>query len=110
MKQKQNDPDKTQDELLEYIEEAEKVRLMTTTEGWNIIKNDISRYLSEIGNRLPYLDPASKEFYDSRLLYIASDKLIKMVEDYEFNRKKAEELLLKLNTQENVVMADVDNE
>jgi len=102
--------EKNQEELLEFVDEATKVEQLTESEGWSIIKRDIQMYMSELSSRFAYLDPKTQEFLESRILYIASDKLIKMVEDYNVNNMKAKELLLKLATQSNTVVADVDNE
>lgn len=97
------------DSLREYTLEAEQVDLLKTQPGWQILQRDLDQYLNEIGSKLPYLNTKSKEYSEARVLYIASDKLLKMVLDYEENRKRALELLEKLdNTKENIVL-DVDN-
>lgn len=97
------------DSLREYALEAEQVDLLRKQPGWQILERDLDQYLNEIGEKLPYLDTKSKEFREARVLYIASDKLLKMILDYAENRKRALELLEKLdNTKENIVL-DVDN-
>lgn len=98
------------DSLREYAAEAEQVDLLKTQPGWRILERDLSQYLDEIGSKLPYLNTKSKEFAEARMLYLASDKLLKIVLDYAENRKRAIELLDKLdNPRENIVL-DVDNE
>jgi len=97
------------DSLREYTLEAEQVDLLKTHQGWQILERDLNQYLDEIGAKLPYLDTKSKEFREARVLYLAADKLLKMVSDYAENRKRAVELLERLdNTKENIVL-DVDN-
>lgn len=97
------------EELREYVAEAELVDLLTRTEGWGILQRDFEDYRQKIGARLPYLNSKTIEFEEIRILYIACDKLLKMVEDYAENKKRALELLEKIdNPKENIVL-DVDN-
>ncbi len=103
---------KTTDEmdlLREYVAEAEQVNLLTTHPGWGILARDFKEYKEQIGNKLPYLRCYTPDFEESRILFIASDKALKMVEDYAENRKRAMELLHRLdNPQDNIVL-DMDN-
>ncbi len=103
---------KTTDEmnlLREYVAEAEQVELLNYNPGWLIISRDLKEYKEQIGSKIAYLDPSSKEFNEARILYIASDKSLKIVEDYIENRKRAIELLHRLdNPQDNIVL-DMDN-
>ena len=97
------------DDLRIYAAEADQVELIKKTQGWGILERDLVRYKDEISARIAYLDPKSKEFSEARILYIASDKLLKMFDDYSENKKRALELLNRLeNTKENIVL-DVDN-
>ena len=97
------------DSLRDYVEEADLVGQIQNQRGWAIIERDINQYRDEISNKLAYLDPKSKEFNDARVLFIASDKLLNIFSDYAENRKRALELLEKIdNPKENIVL-DVDN-
>jgi len=103
---------KTKDEegLRKFVDEADKVKQLTNSAGWDIIRRDCLDYLSQIASRLAYLNPSSKEFYEARVLFIAADKLLNLVEDYEFNRKKCLQLLKDLQNLDNTIVLDVDNE
>ena len=97
------------EDLRIYAADAEKVELMTRTPGYEIIKNNLEEYRLKIGESIAYLNPTTKEYYEARTMYIASDKLLKLIEDYAFNRQRAVEFLKKLdNLNENVIL-DVDN-
>ena len=97
------------DSLREYAVEAEQVELLKNNRGWLILERDLQQYKSGIGEKMAYLNPKSPEFEEARILFIASDKILKMVEDYGENRKRAMELLERLdNPKENIVL-DVDN-
>ena len=97
------------EDLREYVAEAELVDLLTRTEGWGILQRDLEDYREKIGARLPYLNPKTVEFEEARIFYIACDKLLKMVEDYAENKRRAIELLEKIdNPKENIIL-DVDN-
>jgi hypothetical protein len=97
------------DSLREFVSEAEVVDLITKQPGWIILERDLNEYRDQISAKLAYLDPKSKEFTDARILFIASDKLFSLIEDYAENRKRALELLEKIdNTGEHIVL-DVDN-
>jgi len=104
-----NPPSGEMDGLRFYVAEAEKVELMSFTPGWVILERDLTTYKEQISEKLAYLDPDTKEYKDARILYIASDKILKIVNDYAENRRRALELLHKIdNTQDNIVL-DVDN-
>ena len=101
-----------QDEMHElrfYVAEAEKVDLMKVTPGWEILERDLNEYKKQIGEKLAYLNPASVEYYDAKTLYIASDKILKIVNDYADNRKRAVELLYRLDNKQDNIVLDVDN-
>jgi len=104
-KQTDNKPES----LRAYIAEAEQVDLMTRHLGWEILARDILGYKDKLGATLAYMNPASKEFDDARVLYIASDKLLALVEDYKSNKEKAIELLEKIENPETNIVLDVDN-
>jgi hypothetical protein len=67
------------DGLREYASEAEQVSLLKTTQGWEILARDCSEYKKQIAEKLAYLDPKKPEYSDLRILFIASDKILKMV-------------------------------
>ena len=97
-------------EIRRFTAEAEQVDLMTRHPGWEIIRRDVDDYRQKIAAKIPYLNPRGAIYEDTRILYLASDKLLGIIEDYAANRKKAIELLDKIdNPQENIVL-DVDNE
>ena len=105
-------PEKTDNEvdsLREYALEAEQVELMTRHNGWVILEQDLNFYKNGIGEKLPYLDPKSKDFTEARILYIAADKLLKMVIDYAENKKRALELLERIDNPKQNIVLDVDN-
>ena len=97
-------------ELEEYIQEANEVNQLTSMRGWHILKRDLMGYRETLMSKLAYMNVSRPEFDELRRLYIASDKLISMVEDYKVNRDKAMEYLNVLNNPELAVALDVDNE
>jgi len=105
-------PEKTDNEadsLREYSLEAEQVELLKNYNGWAILERDLKSYKDGISSKIAYLDPKSSEFAEARVLFIAADKVLKMVDDYANNRKRALELLERIdNTRENIIL-DVDN-
>ena len=97
------------DSLRDFVLEAEQVELRKNYNGWTILERDIKQYKSEQYTKLAYLNPKSKEFYEAKVLYLAGVKLLELVNDYAENRKRALELLERIdNTKENIVL-DVDN-
>jgi hypothetical protein len=97
------------DSLREYASEAELVGQLQKQPGWEIIERDLTQYKNEISSKIAYLDPKSKEFSEARVLFISADKLFSLFNDYAENRKRALELLEKIdNTAENIIL-DVDN-
>ena len=98
------------DDLEGFIREASEVKALTATPGWAILERDLLRYKEEIFNKLAYLSPLRPEFEESRALFIATDKLLSIVNDYEYNRDKAIELLNKLQNPELAVVMDIDTE
>jgi hypothetical protein len=97
------------DDIRDFSLEAEQVEILKHQNGWKIIERDCIQYRTDIGSKLAYLDPKSKEFTDARILFIAADKTLSLFNDYVENRKRALELLEKIdNTAENIVL-DVDN-
>ena len=97
-------------ELEEFIREASEVRQITTMAGWAILERDLKRYQQALVTKLAYLNHKRPEAYEARLLYIATDKLLALVNDYEVNRDKAIEMLNKLQNPELNVTMDIDNE
>lgn len=97
------------DSLREYVEEAEAVDTLTRQVGWGIIERDLHAYKQEIGSKIAYLDPSSKEFNEARILYLAADKLLGLFNDYAENKKRALELLAKIDNQGEHIVLDVDN-
>lgn len=96
------------EDLRMYIGEAEQVGLLTRHPGWEILRRDMEDYREKIGTTLAYMNPKTPAFEDARTLFIAADKLLKMVEDYAANRSRAVELLERIdNPQENIIL-DVD--
>ena len=112
-KRKEQDESKQTDNKPEslrfYIAEAEQVDLMTRHPGWEILARDIVGYKNKLGSSIAYMNPATKGFDDARVLYIASDKLLALVEDYKSNKEKAIELLEKIENPETNIVLDVDN-
>ena len=102
---KRDDPE----ELRIFVAEAEQVNLLTVHPGWEILRRDIDSYRQEILRKLVYLNPKTIEYENARVLYIASDKLIQMIEDYSANRKRALELLEKIDNPDTNIILDVDN-
>jgi len=101
---------KTPQDLEEFIREAGEVRMMTTTPGWAILQRDLLNYRNTLVSRLAYIDPSRIEHKEMRILFIAIDKLLSLVNDYQENRDIAIELLNKLENPELAVTMDVDNE
>jgi len=98
------------EDLEGFIKEASEVKNLTDQKGWHILERDLMDYKTRIGQQIAYLNPKSPQFEEARVLYIASDKLLTMVSDYEENRAKAIELLTKLENPNLTVAMDVDNE
>lgn len=97
------------DSIREFSAEAELVGQLQKQPGWGIIERDLCSYKEEIGSRIAYLDPNSKEYKEARILFISADKALSLFRDYEENKKRAVELLEKIdNPQENIIL-DVDN-
>lgn len=95
--------------LREYAAEAEQVELLLVHPGWMIVSENIKAYRKQIGEKIAYLQPETKEFKEARITYIACDKVLKIVEDYIENKKRVLELLAKIdNPQENIIL-DVDS-
>jgi hypothetical protein len=97
-------------DLEEFVKEASEVKQITQMQGWAILERDIRHYKNEIGKKLAYINPKRKEFEEIRILFLASDKLLSMVNDYQENRDIAIELLNKINNPDLAVTMDVDTE
>lgn len=93
-----------------FIREANIVRSMTQTEGWQILRRDIDSFLSESSRIWCLIDKNHPKFDELRVQTIACRKLISMTEDYEANRIKAEHEWLRQQFPEMYVQADVDND
>ena len=97
-------------EIEDFIQEANEVRQLTTLRGWGILLRDLNNYRMAVMSKLAYINPNRPEYSEYRMLFLAADKIISMVEDYEVNRDKSIELLNKLQNQDITVTMDVDNE
>ncbi len=97
-------------DLEDFIREADEVRALTASRGWSIIERDLNEYRNQIISKLAYLDPSKLEHKEARVLFIATDKVLSLVNDYEENRVKAIEMLNKLNNPDLAVTMDIDNE
>ena len=98
------------EELDEFIHEANEVKQLTSMYGWQVLKRDIQMFQQSIVSKLAYAHPKRPEYYEAKLLYIACDKLLSLVDDYEVNKAKAVELLQKLQNPDVAISMDVDNE
>lgn len=98
------------EELEGFVREANEVKVLTQQAGWGIIERDVGEYRFGIGNKLAYLNPKRPEYEEARILFLASDKLLALINDYESNREKALELLGKLENPNLTIALDVDNE
>ena len=99
-----------QNDLEEFVIEASEVKLITQMKGWAILERDLTNYRREISKRLAYVNPKRPEFNEMRVLYLAADKIIGMVNDYQENRDIAIETLNKMDNPDLVTMFDIDNE
>jgi len=97
------------DSLREYAVEAEQVELLAQNAGWQILERDLNAYRDAIGSKLAYISPLSKEFEEARILFISSDKILQMVSDYSENKKRAMELLDRIDNPDKNIILDVDN-
>lgn len=77
--------------------------------GWAILERDLLKYRSDIVNKIVYTSPTRPEYDEARVLFIAVDKLMALVNDYEDNRNQAIELLNKLENPDLSITMDVDN-
>ena len=98
------------DELEDFIREAGEVKTLTQQAGWGILERDLTLYRDEISRRIAYVNPKRPEFDEIRILFLAADKIISMVNDYQENRDRAIELLEKMQNPELAITMDVDNE
>jgi len=98
-----------QHDLEEFLIEAAKVRAMADSEGWQVIRRDCEFTIESYKKQILSMDKNDPKFDETRLQAMACEKLISIVDDYEVNRKKAEELFLKSKLPEEFIMADVDN-
>jgi hypothetical protein len=97
-------------DLDEFIREAEEVRALTATKGWQILCRDLGIFRDGILKRLAYINPKSPSYDEARILYIATDKIFSMIEDYQENKDKAIELLNKIENPDLAIAMDVDTE
>jgi len=102
-------PQDEMEELRFYVAEAEKVSIMCASPGWEILERDLNQYKSHISEKLAYIDPYSPAYEESRILYIASDKILKMIADYAENKRRALELLYKIDNKQDNIVLDMDN-
>ena len=97
------------EDLDAFIREASEVRQLTQHPGWAVIERDLTEYRNGLVRRLAYLDPKKPESREARILFIAVDKVFTIVGDYEENRRKAIELMEKIDNPDLAVTMDVDN-
>ncbi len=98
------------DDLTEFVKEATQVKQLTEQAGWGVLERDLTIYKNEISKKLAYLNPNRPEFLEARILYLAADKIIGMVNDYQENRDIAMETLAKMDNPDLAVSFDVDTE
>jgi len=98
------------DDINEFLAEAEAVSLMTRTDGYQILKRDLDRFRNDISTRLPYLEADTKEYKESRNLYIGIDKFLTLIDDYAKNRDEAIKLVARMENPKTEVALDIDNE
>ena len=77
--------------------------------GWAVIERDVLRYREGIMQKLAYTNPRRLEYEEARILVIAVDKLLALVNDYETNRENAIDMLNKLENPDTMITLDVDN-
>lgn len=97
-------------DLEDFIREASEVKQLSQHTGWTILERDLSGYRETLVDKLAYINPTRPEFNELRILFLASDKLLNMVNDYEANRDIAIQLLNKLQNTDLTVPLDMDNE
>jgi len=97
------------DDLREFALEAEQVGLLENHNGWRILVRDFSLWREGLLNKLPYIDPKSKEYSEARILLIVADKLLKITEDYSENKKRYLDLLERIDNKKENIVLDVDN-
>lgn len=100
---------KTSQQLEGVIEEAFRVKEMTTHEGWQILRKLIAFNIRIASKAWSYLDENSAEYRELKLSTLASYKLLDLVEDFESNLKKAQDLWARLNLPDEIIALDVDN-
>ncbi len=112
-KQKRTEPliqENEVDSLREYAAEAEQVEMLKNHPGWLTVEADLQEYKKSIGEKLAYVQPFSKEYNEARILFIAADKVLKIVDDYVENRKRALDLLKKIDDPKGNITLDMDNQ
>ena len=97
-------------DLQDFVIEANQVKSLSTHRGWQILERDLNLYQNEIAKRIAYLNPKRPEAYEARVMFLAADKLLTMVNDYEENRTAAIAMLNKIENPDLVVPFDIDNE
>ena len=97
-------------DIREFVQEASEVKQLSAMAGWGILERDLKLYRETISSKLAYLNPNRPEYYEAKILFLAADKLISLVNDYEMNRDKAIDLLNKLDNPGLEITLDVDNE
>jgi hypothetical protein len=97
-------------DLEAYIREASEVKALTQTAGFAILERDLLEYRNGLVNRMAYIDPSKPEFRESRILFIAVDKIFSLINDYEENRDRAIQLLQKMENPDLAITMDIDTE
>jgi len=96
-------------DLREFALEAEQVGLLENHNGWKILLRDFSLWREGLLNKLPYIDPKSKEYSEARILLIVADKLLTITQDYAENKKRYLDLLERIDNKKENIVLDVDN-
>lgn len=96
------------DDLEKYLADAYEVEHMSRSAGWSILERDAKTNLSNLSKVWLTLDPNSKEYNECRILGLASLQLLETVNNYAAQRKKAEELWLRLTFPEDSIALDMD--
>jgi hypothetical protein len=110
-KRKRQEPkvDQPDKDLIAFIAEADFVEQMTATQGWEIIKRDLSNLRVQRLSEIPYFDKETIKFRNAVIEVRAIDKLFYLIDDYSFNKKQIIDELNKLNNPKDNVVLDVDN-
>lgn len=101
-------PSEVKDNIEKYLADAYAVQAMADSPGWAILKRDIKQNLTNLSKVWLTLEPNSKEYVECRTLGRACLQMLEMVDHYSAERKKAEDLWLRMNFPENSIPLDMD--